>query len=55
MSQCPVFGNTIDSAFTATNLTCFPKASPFACAPPMERTGMVSFVRAKRAKSSAAR
>ena len=54
MTQCPVLGKMTDAAFVATSFTCFASAPPFAISPPIERTGIFSFVRDSCAKSFAA-
>src|SRR6266436_6628656 len=55
MSQCPVFSRTIAVTSTATVFVCCARALPFAFAPPMERTGIVSLVRDSSSKSFAVR
>ena len=47
MTQWPVFGRAMAFAFEATIFTCWPNASPFAFSPPIESTGIVSFVLGK--------
>src|SRR6266568_5276548 len=44
ITQCPVLGRVTDEAFVATSLTCLARASPLALSPPIDRTGMGSFV-----------
>ena len=54
MTQWPVLGSTMEVAFAATSVTCRPSASPFALSPPIDSTGIVSFVCESLAKSFAA-
>src|SRR6266852_5837427 len=54
ITQCPVLGSTTDVAFVATSVICLASAAPFAFSPPIDSTGIVSFVCENVAKSVAA-
>ncbi len=53
-TQCPVSFNTTTVTSEATNFICCASASPNDFSPPMDSTGIVSFVCANSAKSFAA-
>ena len=54
ITQWPVFGRITDVALVATSVICLASVRPLAFSPPIDSTGMVSFVCENVAKSVAA-